>query len=186
MDLSGNSFPALADDLDRAIDELIALFDRDPAAWARTRPGKWSGGQHAEHLALANDLGTTAFENRRRALDAGALPPPPARWPLQRLFFAGVVHRGAIPRGAKAIPPARPTLTPERDDVVRRLRDSARRFRAVATGLDAAALDRLWIKNPFAPAALKWHYTLPEFARMQAVHIRHHVKQIEELNAVTR
>ena len=46
--------------------------------------------------------------------------------------------------------------------------------------MDSAARDQLWIRNPFM-TRMRWHYSLPEAVRIQAVHVRHHATQIDEL-----
>ena len=60
------------------------------------------------------------------------------------------------------------------------MREAVGRFRALGAGLDPAARDRLWIRNPNMPT-MRWHYSLPESVRIQAVHVRHHGTQIAEL-----
>src|SRR5262249_37788081 len=47
----GAHFDLMALELDRALAELLALLERDPALWTRAQRGKWSAGQHAEHVA---------------------------------------------------------------------------------------------------------------------------------------
>jgi len=34
-----------------------------------------------------------------------------------------------------------------------------------------------WTANPFVP---RWHYTLPELVRVQTVHVRHHLRLMQE------
>jgi hypothetical protein len=179
MTIDGAHYNELIEDLVRAVGELTAILDR-PGAWERSKPGKWSGGQHAEHLALAMEVTLEAFADRLRERGDGTLPPVPGRGPLQSLFFRTIVRPGRIPRGGTAIEPTRPAALPERAVIEGRLRDDAERYRSMARGLDAAALDRLWIRNPFM-TMLRWHYTLPEMVRMHAVHVRHHAAQIHEL-----
>jgi len=176
----GAHYPELCDDLSLAVNEMIAIWERSPDVWMRSRPGKWTGAQHAEHVALAMELPLAMFADRLRELRDGTVPEPPGRGPLQSLFFALVVKPGRFPRGGTAIPPARPTAAPERGVTERRLRDDAERYRVIAQGLDAAALDRLWIRNPFM-TALRWHYRLPEMVRVHALHVRHHAALIREI-----
>ena len=73
-----------------------------------------------------------------------------------------------------------PSDAPQPADVARRLREAVGRFRALGAGLDPESRDRLWIRNPNAPR-MRWHYSLPEAVRIQAVHVRHHAAQIAEL-----
>ncbi len=178
--VNGVHFDELMTDLDRSVEQLIAIVGRDPAAWGRGRPGKWTAGQHAEHVAKAAELMLPLFEENRRRLAAGELPPMPRRGMLERLFHAVIVRPGWMPRGGPAVRPTFPSDAPNPGDIARRLREAVGRFRALGLGLDPESRDRLWIRNPNAPT-MRWHYSLPEAVRIQAVHVRHHAAQIAEL-----
>jgi hypothetical protein len=89
-----------------------------------------------------------------------------------------VVGAGKFPRGAKAPRNIRPSNRPDRADVLARIHRDVARHRSVGAALEIADRDRLWIPNPFRKG---WHYSFPEVLRMQAVHIRHHFRQIEEI-----
>jgi len=174
--------------LERACGALDAAIARADGAWDRARPGHWTCGQHAEHVVRTMELFPPPFDVAAAALRAGTLAPPPARKVLERLFLAVVVRRGFMPRGGPAAPATFPGDAPQPDDVRRRLQAGVAWFAATAAGLDAAALDRLWVLNPIMQtnpnaARLGWHYTLPEAARIQSVHVRHHLKQMDELAA---
>jgi len=177
--VDGAHYDELTADMARAVSDLCAMLDADPALWARARPGKWTGGQHAEHVAISLELFASLFDDSSRQLAAGTLPAVPGRGPLQSLFQLLVVRRGWMPRGGAAVPAALPGASPNREVVLRRLRSAPDRYRGLGAGLDAAR-DRLWIRNPFM-TRLRWHYALPEAARIQTVHVRHHAAQIAEL-----
>ena len=178
--VDGAHFDELVADLARSIEEPIATLERDPTLWNLGRPEKWTAGQHAEHVAMALELMLTLFDDSAHRMGGEQLPRAPGRGPLQSLFIAVVVRRGWMPRGGAAIAPTVPGGAPVRGEVVRRLRAGLGRFRALGLGLDAAARDRLWIRNPFM-ARIRWHYSLPEAVRIQAVHARHHAGLIDEL-----
>ncbi len=178
--LDGEHWSELAGDLDRAATEITMLIAVNPPRWTRGRPGKWTVGQHAEHVAIAMELPLPRFEESLERLHAGTLPPVPWRGPLQALFVGHVVRRGRMPRGGPARKESFPGPAPDRDDVIARIAAAASRYRALGRGLDAPSLDRLWVRNPFMKL-MRWHYTLPEMTRMHAVHIRHHARQIAEL-----
>jgi hypothetical protein len=168
-------------DFDAAIREFLPPLAGDPALWTRARPGTWSAGQHAEHVAVV--LGDTAasLEQNLASLRARTLPPKPWRDPLQALWVAIAVERGKLPRGGKTPQRLEATPAPDRTAVLARIPREAARIRAIGNPLEPAQRDRLWIPNPFV--TFGWHYTFTEILRVQAVHTRHHGRQIEELRA---
>jgi DinB family protein len=176
----GAHFDSLIADLDAALRELFTWFERDPALWTRGRPGKWTAGQHADHVAISLTECTDAMERSARDLRAGTLSPPPRRWLLQHLWVGLVVGRGTMPRGIRTPKRFEATAQPDRVATLARLRREADRLRALGAGLSAAQLDRFWAPNPFRP---QWRYTLPEIVRVNAVHVRHHARQVAELAA---
>jgi hypothetical protein len=178
--IDGAHFDALVNDLDRSVEQLLATVGRDPSVWSRGRPGKWTAGQHAEHVTKALELHLSSFEENRRRMDVGDLGRQPRHGLLEELFHAVIVRPGWMPRGGPAVPPTFPSDLPNPADVSRRMREAVGRFRALGAGLDPAARDRLWIRNPNMPT-MRWHYSLPESVRIQAVHVRHHGTQIAEL-----
>lgn len=177
--MRGEDFAALAADLDAAIVELIAAVGQDPMLWERGRPGKWTVGQHAAHVGITLRRAAEDFEEAERSLRAGTLAPvPQMRDLLQKLFVRLVAGRGFMPRGGKTVSWAVPPERPERRAALDTLRHEAGRLRALGGRLDPGGRDRLWIVNPFMA---RWHYRLPEMVRVQAVHARHHAKQIAEI-----
>lgn len=175
--IDGAHFSELIAELEGSIEALIRPLERQPSLWLRARPGKWSVSQHCEHLALCLELMPPLFMEHARSLAQGALPPRPRRGLFESMFVALVIKRGMMPRGGPAISPTLPSSLPELPRTVARLRGATELYRHPALGLDAAALDRLWIRNPFVPR-LSWHYSLPEAIRIQTVHVRHHAAQV--------
>ena len=180
MTIDGARFDTLLADLDRALSELSALIERDPPLWSRGKPGRWTAGQHVEHLTLCMAETADRLEQRLPALRAGTLEPPQRRGLLQRTWVGLVVGRGWLPRGGKTPQRFEASTQPDRAATLARIRREVGRHRAPGAGLTPAERDRLWTPNPFLPA---WYYTLPEVVRMTAVHVRHHSKQIAELAA---
>lgn len=168
-------------DLDVATTEFLALFEGDTDLWAKRRPRKWSSGQHAEHVAIALEKPLELMAESLAKVRRGALGSPPRRGPLQWLFVRVVVEGGRMPRGGRARPFTQPADTADRDAVLARIRQAPVKYRAFVAGLDTVERDQLWFENPFSP--LRWHYRLHEIVRIQAVHLRHHGKQIAELRA---
>ena len=177
--IDGAHFGELVLDLEQSIEVLLAPVDGDATLWQRALPGKWSVGQHCEHVALALEMMPPLFADSARRLAAGTLPPPPVRWPLQALFIAMVVKGGKIPRGGPAHSATFPAAQPSLPQIVSRLRAAPGLYRTPTSGLDPVALDHLWIRNPIM-TKFSWHYSLPEAVRVQAVHVRHHATQVLE------
>ncbi|HEY2953967.1 MAG TPA: DUF1569 domain-containing protein [Candidatus Eisenbacteria bacterium] len=176
--VDGEHFDALMEALDGAAAELIAAFERDAARWTKGRPGKWTAGQHTAHVAITLAVTADAFEERLPQVLAGTLGPPPRRGPLQWLWVSLVVGRATLPRGLRTPRRFEPGQGPERAATLERVRRELERHRAVGRPLTPAQRDRLWIRSPFVS---RWHYRLPEIIRVQAVHVRHHLRQIEEI-----
>ena len=61
MTVDGAHFDQVLADLDLAARELAAALERDPARWSRGRPGKWTAGQHVEHLAITLAVSAAAW-----------------------------------------------------------------------------------------------------------------------------
>jgi hypothetical protein len=175
--LHGARLPGLLDDLDAALRELTAPFAREAAGWDRGPEGKWSAGQHVEHVGRILAVGADALERAASDLRRGDLPHRPWRDPIQALFVRVVTRE--FPRGARAPKPTLPAPTPDRERTLALVAQGAVRHRALAESLTEAERDRLWIWNPYAPR-LRWHYTLPEIVRVQATHARHHARSVVE------
>ena len=165
-------------ELDRAVSDLIAIAETEPTRWTRGRPGKWTAGQHAAHVAITLAATADAFEERLPRVLDGTIAGVPRRGPLQWLWVALVVGRGVMPRGGRTPPRFEPAADPGLAETLDRLRREVERHRAVGHLLTAAQRDRLWIPNPFVK---RWHYTLAEMLRAQEVHARHHLRLIGEI-----
>lgn len=175
--VDGAHLGALLTDLEAAITELAAPFEKDPGAWIRGRPGKWTAGQHVAHIAISLGLFSEPLEKQMAALEAGRLGTRPGR-PLLEAIFANLVIRNAwMPRGAKTIPVAVPSDLPPREATLARLKAEAERYRSIAASVPEGRADDVWVGTPFRKG---FHYTLPEILRLQAVHVRHHDAQARE------
>jgi hypothetical protein len=179
MKLDSAHYDEVLADFDAAIRAFLPRLADDLALWTRARPGHWSAGQHADHVAIVLAETTESLEYNLARLRDRTLPPRPWRDPLQALWVAVAVARGHLPRGGKTPKRLEATASPDRPAVLTRILDEAARLRAIGQGLDPTERDRLWIPNPFV--SFGWHYTFTEMLRVQAVHTRHHRKQIEEL-----
>ena len=166
-------------DFDAAIRGFLPPLAEDLVLWPRARVGHWSAGQHAEHVAIVLADTASALEDNLARLRAGTLPPRPWRDPLQALWVAVAVARGHLPRGGKTPKRLEATNAPDRATVLTRILHEAARHHTVGSALEPALRDWMWIPNPFV--TFGWHYTITEILRVQAVHTRHHGKQIEEL-----
>jgi len=176
--IDGERFDALMAELDRAVSDMIARAEHAPARWTRGRPGKWTAGQHASHVAISLAATADAFEERLPRVLDGTIAAVPRRGPLQWLWVALLVGRSTMPRGGRTPRRFEPGADPGRAETLDRLRREVERHRAVGHLLTAAQRDRLWIQNPFVA---RWHYTLAEMIRAQAVHVRHHLRLIAEI-----
>jgi len=176
--IDGEHFDALMAELDRAVGGIIADAERDPARWNRGRPGKWTAGQHLAHVGITLGETADAFEERLPRLLDRSLGPVPRRGPLEWLWVGLVVGRGVLPRGGRTPRRFEPGADPDRADTLERVRRGVEQHRAVGRLLTPGQRDRLWIPNPFVK---RWHYTLVEMIRAQAVHVRHHQKLVAEI-----
>lgn len=165
-------------DLEMASRDFIDHMECAPELWLRARPGKWNGGQHAEHLVLVHALTADAFEAAAQTLAAGRLRPRPRRGLLQKLVVHLLAQRSKFPRGGKTIAAAAPVDAPDRSATLARLRGEVARYRSLVELHTNEQLDQLWIKNPFVK--FDWHYALPEMLRIHAQHTRHHLMLAEE------
>ena len=178
MRLEGQHLPELFADLDAALVELTVPIGRDGAKWSNGPPGKWTAGQHVDHIAVSLERTAESLEKADRRFRNGSLPPRPRRGLLQAMFVRFVIVRGRLPRGGKTTRAMQPTGSPDPAETLERIKASVALHRAIGEPLDPAQRDRLWVANPFLP---RWHYNLPELVRMHAVHARHHARLIQEI-----
>lgn len=177
--MRGQHLDLLIADFDDAIATLEEHLRGAPGVWTQARPGKWTAGQHAEHLAMALHVTAEALDANAARLREGTLPRRPIRGPLQITFVMIAVGAGRFPRGGRASKNVIPTARPDRLETMARIARDAERHRAIGKALAIADRDRLWIPNPFMKG---WTYTYPEILRMHAVHFRHHTQQVMEIS----
>lgn len=175
MKLDGSRLPALLDDLEAAVGEFPSALGGDAASWARSPQGKWSAGQHTEHVAFSLEVMCDRFEASLLELRAGRLAPRPRRGPLEALVVL-VFMREPFPKGGKAPRVATPGPAPSREAVFERLDRIMPRLRALCAQLTPEERDRVWIQNPFIETR-RWHYRLFELVRVETTHARHHRRQ---------
>jgi hypothetical protein len=171
MSAAPSSIDPLVADLDKALEELMAPFFHDRSLWGRGVPGRWTAGQHVEHVAISMEVFRAALERALEEQRAGKLGPPPRRGLLPRLLLGLVFRTGRFPRGARTPARFEAGAAPDQAAVFHRLAEEARALHAIGAGLEPAAREALWIANPFRPS---WHYTFPETLRVHAIHARHH------------
>ena len=178
MRIDGAGFEALMADMEASVRAFMERVRSDPSLWTCARPGKWSVGRHADHIATALTVTADGLEHAERDLRAGVLLTPPLRWPLELLFVGIAVKAGHFPRGGRAPRSIVPGPNPIAEDVAARVGRDLARHRALGERLSAEERDRLWIPSPFMRG---WHYRYPEILRLHAVHTRHHARQVDEV-----
>jgi len=178
MKLTADQIPALLDDFGAANAELKALALQAPSHWNRGLPGKWTLGQHVDHVGLMEGLSAARVEEAVELLREGRLPPRPGRGLLQKWFVA-LITGSRFPRGGSPPAEGRPLATRDRDAVFARLDDGLRRHREATGGLSRDEQERVWFWNPYTK--FRWHYSLPEILRVHANHARHHLRQCAEI-----
>ena len=177
MNLTADQIPALLDDFGAANAEMKALALQAPAHWNRGLPGKWTIGQHVEHVGRMEALSAERLEESAAKLRAGTLEPRPRRGILQSLFI-GLVTGKRFPRGGKTVSGGAPAATVDRDAAFAKLDEGLARHRKVADSLTPEQQDQIWFWNPYAK--FRWHYRLAEILRVHANHTRHHTRQCAE------
>ena len=182
MILDGEHSPQLVADLAAASEALAARLEHDLELWDRAPRGKWSAGQHVQHVAAVLALIADGLERAEQELRAGTLAPPPRRGWLQRRFVRLITQRRTFPRGGKAVRIVKPKPAPERAATLAQLRAQTGRYRTVVERLSNEQRDRLWVWNPFLKL-FGWYYMLPELLRVQTLHTRHHLRLVEEVAA---
>jgi hypothetical protein len=151
-----------------ALAEMAEAAERSGARWTAPRaPGKWSPSQVVEHVALS-------FEESAKVL-AGQ----PSRFPrlpslirpvVRAVFFRRVLDKGAFPKARtnRAMNPDVGPSTPAEGRV--RLEQAFARFERESVALHAAG--RPVPSEVFGPVSV------PDYARFQELHTRHHLKQM--------
>ena len=177
MNLTSQDIPALLDDFGAANAEMKALVLQAPEHWDRGLPGKWTIGQHVDHVGRMEALSAERLEEAATKLREGRLEPRPRRGILQSLFV-GLVTGRRFPRGGKTVAGGTPAAVVDRDAAFAKLDEGLARHRRVAESLTREQQDQIWFWNPYAK--FRWHYLLPEILRVHANHTRHHARQCAE------
>ncbi len=150
-----------------AVLDLVAASERSAATWTTPRaPGKWSPSQVVEHVARGLEEGANVVSG------APSIPMPPAFLRLvARLFFYRILKKDAFPKGFKAHKAMNPTSGPGAPAEARvRLEGAFARFeqecrRRVASGQHV-------VSTGFGKVSVE------DFVRFNAIHTRHHCKQM--------
>jgi hypothetical protein len=160
--------------VDATLRQVLTLLDStldgiEAAALAHRPPGKWSGAEIVEHLALSYRATSVAI---RKALDAGA-PRGRRRSFGQRAACFVVLTLGHLPSGRRA-PEAVVPAGGSPDTVV-----SEARQRLGQLDQDLAeAHERLGPAVLVAQHPVLGGLTVDEWRRFHFVHTRHHCRQI--------
>jgi hypothetical protein len=151
-----------------AVDDFVVSAERCASVWVVPRaPDKWSPSQVTEHVARA--LEESAKVARGEVSQFPTLPRP-LRWLIRIVLFNRVLRGARFPNGktAKALDPVRgPAVFAEgrsRLEAALGVFDDACRMRAASGGI---------VDSPIVGAV-----PVAEFARFQALHVRHHAGQL--------
>ena len=150
-----------------AVLDLAAAAGRSAATWTTPRaPGKWSPSQVVEHVVRGLEEAANVVSG------TPSIPMPPAFLRLlARLFFYWILKKGAFPNGFKAHKAMNPTTGPATPAEARvRLEGALARFdqecrRWVASGQHNVC-------TGFGTVSVE------DFVRFNAIHTRHHSKQM--------
>ena len=157
---------ALADNR-AAVDDLIAAAERSEAGWTTPRaPKKWSPSQVVEHMAISMEQSANVVAGVPSKFPSL----PRFVRPVVRLVFRWILRRQSFPK-AKTPPPFDPAAGPATPAEGRvRLEEAATKFdqkcRTCATD-DGAVESTVFGTVP-----------LDDYVRFQALHVRHHIKQL--------
>jgi hypothetical protein len=159
---------AVLNDNRQALDDLIVAAERSGSGWNTPRaPGKWSPSQVVEHVALVLEESAKIVAGEPSKL--GGLPSF-MRPVIRALFFNPMVKKGKFPNSktTKAFEPGTCPASPA--DARARLdgpfAEFGRACRARATS------DRSIMHPVFGTISVV------DYSRFQALHTRHHCKQI--------
>jgi hypothetical protein len=148
-----------------ALEQLIAAGERSGASWTTPRAGgKWSPSQIVEHVARALE---ESGKNIKGEPSAFPTLPGPLRPVVRGLFFNRVLKKNAFINGRtnKAMNPASGPGTPAEGRA--RLQQAHQAFELACR--QASPRFKHGIFGDIATA---------DYARFQALHTRHHTKQI--------
>jgi hypothetical protein len=150
-----------------AVDDMIAAAERAADRWVTPgAPGKWSPSQIIEHVARALDESAKTVDGTPTSFP---VLPSFVRPVVRGLFFKRVLRNEAFPKGKtnKAMNPASGPATVAEGR--RRLEEAFARFERSCQAKPAGAR---------IVSSLFGNISLDDWARFQALHVRHHVKQL--------
>jgi hypothetical protein len=157
---------ALADNRTAVVD-LVKAAERSAENWTTpAAAGKWSPSQVVEHVALGLDEAANVFSG------SPTIPPIPAFMrPVARFFFYRILKKGVFPRGFKADKAMNPSSGPVTPAEARvRLERALARFEEECRKRAASGQH---VKSPaFGTVSVE------DCVRFNAIHTRHHCKQI--------
>jgi hypothetical protein len=150
-----------------AVLDLVAAAERSAATWTTPRAaGKWSPSHVVEHVARGLDEAANVFSG------APSIPMPPALLRLlARAFFYRILKKGTFPTGFKAHKAMNPTSGPATPAEARvRLEGALARFEQECRS--RAARGQHVVSTGFGTVSVE------DFVRFNAIHTRHHCKQM--------
>lgn len=152
-----------------AVEDLLGAAQRVSSAWTTPRaPGKWSPAQVVEHVACALEQSAHVVAGR----PSGFPRIPRLLRPLLRMFFFDKILRNeSFPGGLRTnrpLDPASGPVTPAEargrvHGALQQLEQAARARGSEAGRLDSTVFGRV---------------TLEDYLRFQAIHTRHHSRQL--------
>ena len=152
-----------------AVDQLVAAAERSAGKWTVPRaPGKWSPSQITEHIALSLEESAHVVSGTPSKFPTL----PVVVRPLTRFFFKRVLKKEAFPkaRALKAFNPASGPASPAA---------AKARLEAALDQFDRACRAREASGQPIQSGGFGT-ISVEDYARFQAIHTRHHCKQMPE------
>ena len=150
-----------------AVDQMIAAAERTGPGWTTPRaPGKWSPSQVVEHVARAIEESANAASGKPTKFPAF---PRLVRPVIRKIFFDRTVRNGTFPRGKtnKAMNPEFGSQTPAEARL--RLEQAHAAFEQACRQC-GGTFDH----------GIFGTVTAADYATFQAMHTRHHTRQIGE------
>lgn len=152
-----------------AVDELLAAAQRVSPVWTTPRaPGKWSPAQVVEHVACALEQSANVIAGRPSTFPR---IPRLVRPLLRRFFFDRILRDERFPGGLKTNRPLDPTAGPVSPAAARE------RLEAALAQLEQAAGAMGQGEQPL-DSTVFGRVTLGDYLRFQAIHTRHHSRQL--------
>ena len=150
-----------------AVDDLIAAANKSESVWTAPRaPGKWSPSQVVEHVALSMEQSGNVVAGVPSKFPSL----PRLVRPLVRLIFRWILKKRSFPKGKtpKPFDPAAGPATPAEASV--RLKGAEATFDQECR---TCATDRSDVESTVFGTI-----PLEDYVKFQALHVRHHIKQM--------